>query len=85
MATLHARPGDAQAVKALAAARLASAELSVVSAQDVSKSHPSPFNNNAVTLVTASGAQLTESNVIAKFLGAWALGAFADMRVAMLE
>lgn len=66
---LFARPGDAQALKGLAAARLASNPITLQSAQDVYRSHPNAFTNNTVALVVSSDVVLSDPNVIAKYLG----------------
>lgn len=69
MATLQARPGDVQALKGLAGAKLGSQQVKLVSAENVKASAPSAFANNTVALTTPSGVQLSEPNVIAKYLG----------------
>lgn len=72
MATLYARVGDSQALKALAAAGLSGSQVqfsAVPTLAAVRSKASSPFGNNTVAFVDPSGLQLTDGNAIAKFLG----------------
>lgn len=70
MATLHARKGDVQALKAIAAAGLASAQVTFAAAtlDDIRAKGNNPFGNNTIWLATGS-VQLSEPNAAAAYLG----------------
>lgn len=69
MATLHARKGDVQALKAIAAAGLASAQVTFAAAtlDDIRAKGNNPFGNNTIWLATGS-VQLSEPNAAAAYL-----------------
>ncbi|KXZ47587.1 hypothetical protein GPECTOR_34g746 [Gonium pectorale] len=69
MATLHARPGDAQALKLCAAANLANFNVSFAasSLSDVRSKGSNPFGTNTVLLVTPA-VQLSEPSAAAAYL-----------------
>ncbi|KAG1675465.1 hypothetical protein FOA52_001764 [Chlamydomonas sp. UWO 241] len=73
MATLVARPGDAQALKCLIGAGFGAVQLSLTPAPDaasVRAKASNPFGTNTVAYLPANGgAPLTEPNAIARLLG----------------
>lgn len=69
MAQLGARPGDCQALKALAAAKLAGAAVKLVPADAAALAAAHPFGECGLLLTTPGGPQLTSPNAIAKYLG----------------
>jgi methionyl-tRNA synthetase len=82
MATLVARPGDPQALKAAAAAAAAGVELTVVAPANAGKIVPEgsapAFGSNDLLLVLPSGATLGEPNAMARHLAA-SLHSSADL------
>jgi hypothetical protein len=70
-ATLVARGGDAQALKALIAAEISGADVEL-KALGQQETRQAVFGPAAVSLTTAGGATLTEPNAIAAYLGAFA-------------
>jgi hypothetical protein len=71
---LLARPGDARAVAALAAASLSKGKVQLASANPGSDANP--FGKGHVQLQTSEGVVLAEIGAIAKYLGA--AGAFGS-------
>lgn len=76
MATLVTRPGDPQALKAVAAAGLAGTALSVVALEDTGAwkklltDASAPFGQPQLFLVLPDGSAIGEANAIARCLGA---------------
>ena len=71
MASLVARPGDVQALRAAISAKFSGIELTFTAAScDVLRAKASnPFGTNVLACTTSSGVQLTSPNTIVKILG----------------